>query len=137
MAEAVVKWLGGGVFVGTDSTKHSVVLSKQDEENGVGMKPSELLLVALASCTAVDVVSILAKKRLQLDELEIVVKGEQNPEPPWRYEKIKLTYRLRGEGLSESACERAIDLSDSKYCSIAASLRSGVPVEHDFVILDD
>lgn len=137
MAEVVVKWLEGGIFVGTDSSKHSVVLSRQDEENGVGMNPSELLLVALASCTAVDVVSILAKKRLQLDGLEIVVKGEQNPEPPWRFENIKLTYRLRGEDLSESACARAIDLSDSKYCSVAASLRSGVQIEHDFVILDE
>jgi putative redox protein len=82
MAEVVVKWLEGGVFVGTDSTKHSVVLSTHDEENGVGMKPSELLLVAVASCTAIDVVSILTKKRLNLDRLEIVVTGEQNPEPP-------------------------------------------------------
>lgn len=137
MAEAVVKWLERGVFVGTDSTKHSVVLSKQDEENGVGMKPSELLLVALASCTAIDVVNILAKKRLKLEELEIHVEGEQKPDPPWTYEKIKLSYRLRGEGLSEKACAKAIDLSDSKYCSVAASLRAEVPIEHDFVILDD
>jgi putative redox protein len=137
MAEAVVKWLEGGVFVGTDSTKHSVVLSNHDEENGVGMRPTELLLIALASCTAVDVVNILAKKRMQLDGLEIVVKGEQDPEPPWTFENIKLTYRLRGEGLSESACAKAINLSDEKYCSVAATLRSGVPIEHDFVILDD
>jgi putative redox protein len=137
MAEAVVKWLERGIFVGTDSTKHSVVISRQDEENGVGMKPSELLLVALASCTAIDVVSILAKKRLQLDELEILVEGEQAPDPPWTYEKIKLTYRLRGEGLSVAACSRAIDLSDTKYCSVAASLRAEVPIEHDFVILED
>ena len=115
----------------------TVVLSKQDEENGVGMKPSELMLVALASCTAIDVVSILAKKRLQLDGLEIIVKGDQNPDPPWTFEKIKLTFRLRGKDLSESACARAIDLSDAKYCSVAASLRSEVPIQHEFVILDD
>ncbi len=137
MAEATVKWLDGGVFVGVDSTKHSVVLSRQDEDNAVGMKPSELLLVALASCTAVDVVSILSKKRFQLDQLEIVVKGDQHPDPPWQYEYIKLTYKLRGKGLSESACSKAIDLSDSKYCSVAASLRSEVQIEHEIVILDE
>lgn len=137
MAEVVVKWLEGGVFVGTDSTKHSVVLSRQDEENGVGMKPSELLLVALASCTAIDVVSILKKKRLQLDGLEVRVKGEQSPNPPWKYENIKLTYLLRGNDLSQAACARAIDLSDAKYCSVAASLRSEVQIDHEFVILND
>ena len=137
MAEATVKWLDGGVFVGLDSTKHSVVLSRQDEDNAVGMKPSELLLVALASCTAVDVVSILSKKRFQLDQLEIVVRGDQHPDPPWQYENIKLTYKLRGKGLSESACSKAIDLSDSKYCSVAASLRSEVQIEHEIVILDE
>jgi putative redox protein len=137
MAEAVVKWLEGGTFIGTDSTNHSVVLSKHDEGNGVGMKPSELLLVALASCAAVDVVNILTKKRLKLDELEIRVEGEQATDPPWTYQKIKLTYRLRGDGLSEAACARAIDLSDEKYCSVAASLRAEVPIEHDFVILEN
>lgn len=137
MAEVVVKWLEGGIFVGTDSTKHSVVLSRHDEENGVGMKPSELLLVALASCTAVDVVSILQKKRVQLEGLEIRVKGEQSPNPPWKFENIKLTYLLRGEGLSQSACTQAIDLSDAKYCSVSASLRSEVQIDHEFVILED
>ncbi len=60
MSSAKVQWIGGKKFVGTDLTNHSVVLSTPDK--GVGMKPSELLLVALASCTAVDVVEILAKK---------------------------------------------------------------------------
>ncbi len=137
MAEAIVKWLEGGVFVGTDSTKHSVVLSTQDEDNGIGMKPSELMLVALASCTAIDVVNILAKKRIPLYELEISVKADQNPKPPWQFEYIKLTYTFRGKGLSESACLKAIDLSDSKYCSVAASLRAEVPIEYDLLILDE
>ena len=76
MSNAVVKWIGGKQFVGIDSTNHSVVLSTPDE--GVGMKPSELLLVALAACTAVDVVEILAKKRLDLQHLEISAEGQQD-----------------------------------------------------------
>ena len=66
MSEASVRWIGGKQFIGIDSTKHSVVLSTKDE--GVGMKPSELLLVALASCTAVDVVEILEKKIIPMIE---------------------------------------------------------------------
>ena len=62
MSSAAVRWVGGKQFIGVDSTKHSVVLSTPDE--GVGMKPSEMLLVALASCTSVDVVEIMAKMTL-------------------------------------------------------------------------
>ena len=69
MGTATVKWIDGKQFIGIDSTKHSVVLSTPDE--GVGIKPSELLLLAVASCSAVDVVEILTKKRMPLTSLEI------------------------------------------------------------------
>lgn len=121
MSSASVKWIGGKQFIGVDSTRHSVVLSTPDE--GVGMKPSELLLVALASCTAVDVVEILAKKRLTLESLEIAATGEQDQDPPWAFRKIHLTYRLKGTGLSDKDVKQAIDLSEEKYCSVAATLR--------------
>ena len=73
MSSASVQWIGGKRFVGTDSTKHSVVLSTTDE--GVGMKPSEMLLVALASCTSVDVVEIMQKKPVaaQRTPVDVVV----------------------------------------------------------------
>ena len=74
MSSASVKWIGGKKFIGIDSTNHSVVLSTPDE--GVGMKPSELMLVALASCTAVDVVEILTKKRIALESLDISAEAE-------------------------------------------------------------
>ncbi len=79
MVTTIVKWLQNKQFVGTDSSRHSVVLSSQDEGNGVGVKPSDMLLVALAACTAVDVVDILAKKRTPVSSLEIEVRGEQDP----------------------------------------------------------
>ncbi len=137
MAEAVVRWLEDGIFVGTDSTNHSVVLSTEGENGRLGMKASELLLVALAGCTAVDVVNILTKKRMPLEHLEIHVRGEQDSEPPWTYKKIHVTYRLKGKGLTEQAVAQAIELSDSKYCSVSASLRNQVEVGHDFVILEE
>ncbi len=137
MAEAVVRWLEDGIFVGTDSTNHSVVLSTEGENGRLGMKASELLLVALAGCTAVDVVNILKKKRMPLEHLEIHVRGEQDSEPPWTYKKIHVTYRLKGRGLTEQAVAQAIELSDTKYCSVSASLRNQVEVGHDFVILEE
>lgn len=135
MSAATVRWIGGKQFVGIDSGKHSVVLSTAAE--GVGMRPSELLLVALASCTAVDVVEILNKKRQLLSGLEINVTGEQDADPPWAYRKIELLYRLRGKGLEEKAVAQAIKLSEEKYCSVSATLRGVAQIETRFEILPD
>jgi putative redox protein len=133
MSSATVKWIGGKQFVGIDSTQHSVVLSTADE--GVGMKPSELMLVALAACTAVEVVEILAKKRLDLTTLEIGVEGQQDQDPPWTFRRIHLTYRLRGADLTEKDIVQAIELSEEKYCSVAATLRGVAEITTSFEII--
>ena len=82
---AKITWFGGKQFAAVDSSKHSVVLSAQDEANKTGMKPSDLLLVALAGCSAVDVVGILQKKRLDVRGFEINIRGEQDEDPPWTF----------------------------------------------------
>ncbi len=133
MASASVKWIGGKQFIGVDSTRHSVVISTPDE--GIGMKPSELLLVALASCTAVDVVEILAKKRTPLEALEISASAEQEADPPWTFRKIHLTYRLKGAGLTEKNVAQAIALSEEKYCSVAATLRGKAEITYSYELL--
>src|SRR5512146_907297 len=101
MGTATVKWIEGKQFIGIDSTQHSVVLSTADE--GVGIKPSELLLIALASCSAVDVVEILKKKRMPIDWMEISAQGEQDQDPPWTFRKIHLHFCLSGKALTEKA----------------------------------
>jgi putative redox protein len=137
VAEAIVKWTGSGQFVGTDSTKHSLVMSTQDEENGTGLKPSELLLLALGGCTGVDVVSILKKARQNLTGLEIQLTGEQDPNPPRTFRKIHLEYRLTGRGLSREAVERAIRLSEDKYCSVRATISGMAEVTSGYTLLQD
>ena len=119
-------------FMAVDSSRHSVVVSSQDEANGVGCKPSELLLVALASCTAVDVVDILAKKRTPLAALEIEVKGEQDANPPWAFRHIHMIYRVRGEKLTPAGVEQAIRLSEEKYCSVAATIRGVADITWEY-----
>jgi putative redox protein len=128
-----VQWLSGKRFVGIDSTNHSVVISSKDE--GVGVKPSDLLLIALASCTAVDVVEILSKKRLPLDSMEIITTGEQDADPPWTFRKIHMMFRLSGQGLTEKAVEQAIQLSEEKYCSVAATVRATAEITTEYKIL--
>lgn len=134
MASASVRWTGGMSFVGTDSTKHSVVLSTPGE--GVGMKPSELLLVAVASCSSVDVVEILEKKKLKLTGLEVQVSAEQDSNPPWTFRKIHMHYRVTGSGLAPKAVEQAIRLSEEKYCSVAATVRPTAEITFDFEIIE-
>jgi putative redox protein len=134
MAQVLVKWLQNKQFVGIDSSRHSVVLSTQDEGNSVGVKPSEMLLVALGACTAVDIVDIMAKKRTPVSSLEIEVKGEQDADPPWTYRKIHLIYRLRGACLTRASVEQAIQLSDEKYCSVAATIRGVATISWEFII---
>ena len=128
-----VQWLSGKRFVGIDSTNHAVVLSSKDE--GVGVKPSDMLLIALASCTAVDVVEILSKKRLPLDSMEIITTGEQDADPPWTFRKIHLKYRLGGHGLTDKAVEQAIQLAEDKYCSVAATVRATAEITTEFEII--
>ncbi len=122
MAHVNVKWIGERQFVGVDSSKHSVVMSTQDEDNGTGMKPSELLLVALAGCTSVDVVGILEKKRQDLRGLQINVKGEQDENPPWAYRRIEVEYVVTGRDIKEKAVADAIKSSEQTYCSVAATV---------------
>jgi putative redox protein len=135
MASANVRWVSGKQFVGTDSTRHSVVISTADE--GVGMKPSDLLLVALASCTAVDVVEILAKKRTPVSSLEIQTSAVQDDDAPWTFRKFHLKYFLKGKGLTEKSVRQAIELSEGKYCSVAATVRGVAEVTYDFEILPE
>jgi putative redox protein len=135
MDEVSVKWIGGGRFIGIDSTDHSVVLSTAKE--GVGVKPSDMLLVALGACTAVDIVNILEKKRLNLSALDIKISGEQDADPPWTFRKVHVEYTLRGQGLTDKAVEQAIALSEEKYCSVAATVRGVVEITNTFHILEE
>jgi putative redox protein len=135
MGTATVKWIEGKQFIGIDSTHHTVVLSTPDE--GIGIKPSELLLIAVASCSAVDVVEILSKKRMPLNHLEISVTSEQDQDPPWAFRKMHLTYRIGGKDLTEKAVAQAIQLSEEKYCSVAATVRATAEITTEFEILTE
>jgi len=125
-----VKWNGGLRFVGTDSLAHSIVMdaSKQSGGEGSGFSPLQLLLVALGGCTGMDVVNILRKQRQQINDLEILVSGERDEEPPRVYNNIRVEYRIKGKDINENAVKRAIQLSEDKYCSVGAMLRAKAKV---------
>lgn len=136
MAHAKITWFGGKQFVGVDSTKHAVVMSSQDEANATGVKPSDLLLLALAGCSAVDVVGILQKKRQDVRGLEINVKGEQDENPPWTFRRIELEYVISGRGIKEKAVGDAIQIAEEKYCSVSATVQGVAEVVSSYRIID-
>jgi putative redox protein len=135
-SEVNLTWVQKKQFVGTDSSKHSVVISSQDQENGTGMKPSDLLLLSLAACSAYDVVNILVKKKLNLTGLAVNVAGEQEPDPPWPFHRITMEFVVRGTGLTDKAVANAIHLSESKYCSVAATLRPAAEIITSYQIIE-
>jgi putative redox protein len=137
LAEVKVKWLEEKRFVGIDSTDHGIVISSVSDEGRIGVKPSDLLLLSLGSCSAYDVIGILRKKRQQVTGLEVRVTASQLPDPPWQFTEFHIHYQVRGQEISEKAVADAIKLSDTKYCSVAATLKTGVPITHDFEIVQE
>lgn len=130
-----VTWVQNEQFVGTDSTNHSIVLSTG--KDGTGAKPSDMLLVALGACAGVDVVGILVKKRQKLSGLQIQVDGQQDADPPWAFRKIHVEYIVRGQGISEKAVQQAVELSEEKYCSVAATIRGAAEITSSYQIVED
>jgi len=131
-----VKWIDGMQFVAIDSLGHSIVMdaSKQVGGESSGFSPLQLLLAALGGCTGIDIVDIMRKQRQQVDDLEIVVSGERVNEPPRVYSNIHVEYKVKGKDIKEKAVERAIQLSEDKYCSVGAMLRAKAKVTSSYSI---
>lgn len=134
MQTARVQWVGKERFIAQSPSGHLVAVDSNRSSNGAP-SPMELLLVALGACTATDVVSILAKQRQKLESLEVEVSGERAEEPPRMWTRLEIVYKLRGL-LDEHAVERAIRLSEEKYCSVAATLRKTAPITYRIEIKD-
>ena len=127
MQTATIRWTHGEQFAAITPSSHTLALDS-DRESNKGPGPMELLLVALGSCTATDIVLILAKKRQKLESLEVAVSGERADEPPRVWTKLDVVFRVRGkdsEGgqIDDKAVADAVRLSDEKYCSVAAMLK--------------
>lgn len=133
MQTATVKWVSGEEFIATMPSGHKVLFDA-DRDHNAAPGPMEMLLGALGACTSVDVASILKKKRQNLESLEVVISGERASEPPTVWTKIEMTYRLGGK-LDEKAVRDAIELSQSKYCSVAAMLRKTAAITYRHEII--
>jgi putative redox protein len=134
MQTARVQWVGKERFIAQSPSGHLVAVDSDRSSNGAP-SPMELLIVALGACTATDVVSILAKQRQKLESLEVEVSGERAEEPPRTWTRLEIVYKLRGL-LDERAVERAVRLSEEKYCPVAAMLRKTASITYRIEIAD-
>jgi len=137
MGTVAVKWIESKLMTGVDSFGHPLVMGSWPEKQPewAGLKPSDLLLLAAASCSAYDIVMILTKQREPLTGLEVACTGEQESEPPYQFTSIHLSYTLKGP-LNPKKVERAIQLSEDKYCSVINTLKPAVKITNDFEIIE-
>jgi putative redox protein len=135
-ARAVVHYAGNELFVGISPSGHAQVIETNHERDSAAT-PMELLLIALGSCTAVDVISILRKKRERVTDYRVEVKGERRAEHPRSYTRFEVRHILRGHQLTEKAVAQAIELSETKYCSVAATLRPAAEIITSYEIIEE
>src|SRR6267143_5871282 len=115
-SKAVIELKATDLFVGHTPSGHPILIDTDHTRNSAPT-PMELLLIALGSCTAVDVISILKKKRQQITDYRVEVSGVRREEHPHSYTRLDVKHIVRGRAVSAQAVARAIELSDTKYCS--------------------
>ncbi|MBD3290691.1 osmotically inducible protein OsmC [candidate division KSB1 bacterium] len=135
---ASVKLVNGLSMMGKASSNHWVPMDAEEKVGGeeAASRPVELLLLGLGGCTGMDVVSIMKKKRVPFVDFEIDIEAERAEEHPRIYTKIKLTYKVYGKNIKEKDVERAIELSETKYCPASAMLRKSADIETTYEIIE-
>lgn len=129
--EITVRWTGEHTFEGRAPGRPPILV---DGGGTASISPVDLLLVAAATCSATDVVTILKKQRVALGTLDVRVEGTRRETEPRRYTAIHFRFTISGEGADETKARRAIDLSLEKYCSVVASLAPDIRVSYDVAL---
>jgi putative redox protein len=139
MNNASVTWKHGLSFTGTADSGFTLNLGGSAAAGGDedGFRPMELLLVGLAGCTGMDVISILQKKRQSVTDFQVKIAAEKATTYPTVYTHIQIQYLFSGHDLDPKAIERAIQLSQDTYCSVSAMLGKTAVIEHTYEILAD
>jgi len=134
--KATIHFAGDEFFIGITPSGQAQAI-ETNSTRASAATPMELLLIALGSCTGVDVVSILKKKRQQVTSYRIEVSGDRREDFPRSYTRLEVKHIISGRGVSEQAVASAIELSDKKYCSVAATLRGSAEIVTSYEIVDE
>ncbi|MBL1433144.1 MAG: peroxiredoxin [Gammaproteobacteria bacterium] len=133
-----IKWVEGAMFVGESGSGHALVIDGPPDGGGrnLGMRPMELLLLGMGSCSAYDVVHILKKSRQPITDCVAEVSAERAEAVPKVFTKIHVHFIVSGHGLTEASVKRAVELSADKYCSASIMLAQVAEVSHDYEIIN-
>ena len=130
--EVVAEWVGETAFIGRNLTGGSVQIGTFQDQPGLG--PMELLLVGVAGCTGMDIVSILSKKRQKIEKFEVHIKGKRAEIHPRVFTEIEVIYKFWGDKVEPKMVEQAIRLSEEKYCSASAMLSATARIKSNYII---
>ncbi|NEY29050.1 OsmC family protein [Escherichia coli] len=128
--QARVKWVEGMTFLGESASGHQILMDGNAGDKAPS--PMEMVLMSAGGCSAIDVVSILQKGRLDVCDCEVKLTSERREEAPRLFTHINLHFVVTGKGLTDKAVERAVALSAEKYCSVALMLGQAVNITHSF-----
>lgn len=130
-----IKWIEGMSFE-SEVNGHKIIIDAVKEVGGQdkGPRPKPLMLLALAGCTGMDVVSILDKMRVKLDDFAVEVEAEMTEEHPKHYNKMKVIYKFWGKDLPVEKLEKAVNLSDERYCGVSAVYKKAIEMSHEIRI---
>ena len=135
MAQITMKWVESHMMVGIDSRGNSIVIGSTNQNpTGSGVKPSDLLLMAAASCSMYDVIEILSKQREPFRDVQVICSGDQLADPPYTFTNMHLHYQVFGDVNAEKVV-KAIELSQQKYCSVITTLKPAIPVTYDYEVI--
>jgi putative redox protein len=139
LLEIKAAWIGGWKFEGKDGEGHTVRMdwSKGAGGEGDGFRPAELPLWGLAGCAGSDVIMVLKKMRQEVKNLEVIVRANKKGESPAGFESVEVEYIVTGENLSLEKVEKAVALSEEKYCTVSGALRDATPVHHKITLRDE
>ena len=133
--KATIHYAGDEFFIGTTPSGHAQTIDSKGERKSAP-SPLEMLLVSVAACTAVDVVSILQKKRQRVTDYKVEIQGERREEHPRAFTKFHIHHIVYGHDVSKQSVEQAIELSDTKYCSVAATVRPTAEIATSYEIIE-
>lgn len=129
------QWLNNLAFE-AEVNGHKIYIDASIENGGknTGPRPKPMMMVALAGCTGMDVVSILKKMREEIEEFSVEVEGDLSEEHPKKFEGMKIIYRVKGKGVNRQNVEKAVKLSSTKYCGVSANYYKAFPITHEVII---
>ena len=135
---AKISWVDGALLVAEGGSGHTITMDGAPDIGGrnLASRPMEVLLMGMGGCTAIDVVSMLKKQRQDIEGVEVSLVAERAEDHPKVYTSVKLVYTVRGRKLNKALVERAVSLSDEKYCSATAMVKKTAAVTREIVLVE-